>query len=180
MLIHIPYYYCQLNTISRIILVQITVNVVKNVVLFVLCSWVGRRAGPRWSSVCAFSEVVRPNLDAARRRDPQDFPPRRGKTNGVAGKPTPKTASRVGGGLRDPKTGAVLGSATGRPEDSMARCKPSKRADSDYEDKPPAKVSIPNWTPVEDVVRARPGGPYRAAVCPGGSRLLGLDRAGPV
>ena len=61
----------------------------------------------------------------------------------------------------------------------MVRNNPNKRVDADYEEKPTAKLSIPNWTPVEDVVRARPGGPYRAAVCPGGSRLLGLDRAGP-
>ena len=62
----------------------------------------------------------------------------------------------------------------------MVRNNPAKRVDADYEEKPTAKLSIPNWTPVEDVVRARPGGPYRAAVSPGGSRLLGLDRAGPV
>ena len=62
--------------------------------------------------------------DASPKIFPQDGPCLRGKTNGDAGKPTPKTASRVRGGLRAPKTGAVFGSATGRPED----CRPSASA----------------------------------------------------
>ena len=117
--------------------------------------------------------------DAIPKTFPQDWPCLGGKTNLDAGKPTPKTASRVGVAPSRPQDRAVLGSATGRPQDCMVRNNPNKRVDADYEEKPTAKLSIPNWTPVEDVVRARPGGPYRAAVSPGGSRLLGLDRAGP-
>ena len=62
--------------------------------------------------------------DAIPKIFPQDGPCLGGKTSVVAGKPTPKTASRVGVAPSRPQDRAVLGSAAGRPQD----CRPSASA----------------------------------------------------